>query len=130
MYIILCILVIQKLLLHTICNSSTSLSALGNCIAALAERGRKHVPFRDSTLTRLLQVWCLFCFEPWTFTHTHGNNLNFMCVCVYPMKHVNAYNIPHMVLFNMSIYMCICVYLLLILKKQKRIRLEEIQRRS
>ena len=32
-----------------------SLSALGNCIAALAERGRKHVPFRDSSLTRLLQ---------------------------------------------------------------------------
>lgn len=32
-----------------------SLSALGNCINALAE-GKKHVPFRDSKLTRLLQV--------------------------------------------------------------------------
>ncbi|CAM9398072.1 unnamed protein product, partial [Sphacelaria rigidula] len=31
-----------------------SLSALGNCVAALAQR-RSHVPFRDSKLTRLLQ---------------------------------------------------------------------------
>ena len=31
-----------------------SLSALGNCMSALAE-GRKHVPYRDSKLTRLLQ---------------------------------------------------------------------------
>ncbi|CAN0414466.1 unnamed protein product, partial [Discosporangium mesarthrocarpum] len=31
-----------------------SLSALGNCVAALAQ-GRPHVPFRDSKLTRLLQ---------------------------------------------------------------------------
>jgi len=34
---------------------NSSLSALGNCIAALADRRRKHVPFRDSALTRLLQ---------------------------------------------------------------------------
>ncbi|KAF0684468.1 Aste57867_23564 [Aphanomyces stellatus] len=34
---------------------NTSLSALGNCIAALTQPGRKHIPFRDSTLTRLLQ---------------------------------------------------------------------------
>ena len=32
-----------------------SLSALGNCMNALAE-GRKHIPYRDSKLTRLLQV--------------------------------------------------------------------------
>ncbi|CAM9361327.1 unnamed protein product, partial [Discosporangium mesarthrocarpum] len=32
-----------------------SLSALGHCIAALGETGRRHVPFRDSPLTRLLQ---------------------------------------------------------------------------
>jgi hypothetical protein len=31
-----------------------SISALGNCIAALARRPRGHVPFRDSTITRLL----------------------------------------------------------------------------
>lgn len=32
-----------------------SLSALGNCMNALAE-GKKHIPYRDSKLTRLLQV--------------------------------------------------------------------------
>ncbi|GMF19270.1 unnamed protein product [Phytophthora lilii] len=36
-------------------NINTSLSALGNCIAALTEAGRKHIPYRDSTLTRVLQ---------------------------------------------------------------------------
>ncbi len=32
-----------------------SLSALGNVISALTESGRKHIPYRDSKLTRLLQ---------------------------------------------------------------------------
>ncbi|KAG1696563.1 hypothetical protein DVH05_018256 [Phytophthora capsici] len=36
-------------------NINTSLSALGNCIAALSETGRKHIPYRDSMLTRVLQ---------------------------------------------------------------------------
>ncbi|ETV86146.1 hypothetical protein H257_02604 [Aphanomyces astaci] len=36
-------------------NINTSLSALGNCIAALTQSGRKHIPYRDSSLTRLLQ---------------------------------------------------------------------------
>lgn len=36
-------------------NINSSLSALGNCIAALSEAGRKHIPYRDSTLTRVLQ---------------------------------------------------------------------------
>jgi kinesin family protein 3/17 len=31
-----------------------SLSALGNCIRALSQSGRSHIPFRDSKLTRLL----------------------------------------------------------------------------
>ena len=35
---------------------NTSLSALGNVIAALADPHSPHVPFRDSKLTRLLQV--------------------------------------------------------------------------
>lgn len=34
---------------------NTSLSVLGNVIAALAEPGTTHIPFRDSKLTRLLQ---------------------------------------------------------------------------
>jgi kinesin family protein 5 len=36
-------------------NINKSLSALGNCISALTT-GASHVPFRDSQLTRLLQV--------------------------------------------------------------------------
>ncbi len=44
-----------------------SLSALGNCIAALTEPGRSHIPYRDSQLTvRYTCVvtrvaWCLRC---------------------------------------------------------------------
>ena len=32
-----------------------SLSALGNCVSALTDPTRKHVPYRDSKLTRILQ---------------------------------------------------------------------------
>ncbi|GMI40899.1 hypothetical protein TeGR_g13622, partial [Tetraparma gracilis] len=34
---------------------NSSLAALGNCISALANKSRKHIPYRDSPLTRLLQ---------------------------------------------------------------------------
>jgi len=39
-------------------NINKSLSALGNVINALSEgkRSNKHIPYRDSKLTRLLQV--------------------------------------------------------------------------
>jgi hypothetical protein len=37
-------------------NINRSLLALGNCITALADGGRSHVPFRDSKMTRLLKV--------------------------------------------------------------------------
>ena len=37
-------------------NINTSLHTLGTCVAALAEKSRKHVPFRNSVLTRLLQT--------------------------------------------------------------------------
>jgi len=36
-------------------NINSSLHVLGNCVSALIEPGRKHIPYRDSTLTRLLQ---------------------------------------------------------------------------
>lgn len=36
-------------------NINQSLSALGNVVSALSEKGRTHVPYRDSKLTRLLQ---------------------------------------------------------------------------
>lgn len=36
-------------------NINTSLHVLGNCVSALVEAGRKHIPYRDSVLTRLLQ---------------------------------------------------------------------------
>lgn len=36
-------------------NINQSLSALGNCISALSQPGRTHIPYRDSVLTRLLQ---------------------------------------------------------------------------
>ena len=36
-------------------NINSSLSALGNVIAALTQGGRSHVPYRDSKLTRLLE---------------------------------------------------------------------------
>ena len=39
-------------------NINSGLLALGNVICALAERNQ-HVPYRDSKLTRLIQVWLL-----------------------------------------------------------------------
>ncbi len=36
-------------------NINASLATLGNVVSALLEPGRKHIPFRDSALTRLLQ---------------------------------------------------------------------------
>ena len=37
-------------------NINKSLSCLGNVISALTENNRAHVPYRDSKLTRILQV--------------------------------------------------------------------------
>ena len=39
-----------------------SLSALGNVISALVDGKSAHVPYRDSKLTRLLQVWSITLF--------------------------------------------------------------------
>lgn len=37
------------------CKINLSLSALGNVISALVDGNGKHIPYRDSKLTRLLQ---------------------------------------------------------------------------
>ena len=41
--------------LNEVRSINSSLSTLGNVIAALAHEGTTHVPYRDSKLTRLLQ---------------------------------------------------------------------------
>lgn len=48
-----------------------SLSALGNVISALVDGKTKHVPYRDSKLTRLLQV----CNINYCICILHNNNL-------------------------------------------------------
>ena len=55
-----------------------SLSALGNVVSALSEKGRKHVPYRDSKLTRLLQ------------DSLGGNTRTTIIACVNPLEaHTN-----------------------------------------
>lgn len=55
-----------------------SLSALGNVVSALAEKGRAHVPYRDSKLTRLLQ------------DSLGGNTRTTIIACISPLaEHAN-----------------------------------------
>mgnify|MGYP003876926783 CR=1 FL=1 len=42
--------------LQELTSINQSLSNLGNCIRALGQSGRSHIPYRNSKLTRLLQV--------------------------------------------------------------------------
>ena len=70
--------------LHKLCRSFTgerlkeatkinlSLSALGNVISALVDGKSKHIPYRDSKLTRLLQ------------SSLGGNTKTLMIACVSP----------------------------------------------
>lgn len=45
----------QNAELREMTNINTSLHVLGNCVSALTETNRRHIPYRDSVLTRLLQ---------------------------------------------------------------------------
>ena len=56
-------------------NINKSLSALGNCISALTT-GASHIPFRDSQLTRLLQV-CARDLS--SAVHKHANTRVTIC---------------------------------------------------
>lgn len=53
-------------------NINLSLGALGQCIAALVDPKRRHVPYRDSKLTRLLQ------------DSLRGMSRTAMCICISP----------------------------------------------
>jgi hypothetical protein len=48
-----------------------SLLALGNVISALSSGDKRHVPYRNSKLTRLLKNRCHDTHTPHTHTHTH-----------------------------------------------------------
>ncbi len=58
--------------LRELTSINTSLSCLGNVISALTDKGRTHVPYRDSKLTRLLQ------------DSLGGNTRTILLACVAP----------------------------------------------
>lgn len=86
------------------CQYFCSLSALGNVINALADSKRKgqHVPYRDSKLTRILEVQLASCTIRYFLILCHflqeslgGNTLTVMLAMVSPAGNVNNhyYNI-------------------------------------
>lgn len=57
---------------------NTSLSCLGNCISALTEKTRKHIPFRNSKLTRILKDSLI------------GEGKLIFCICISPSFECSA----------------------------------------
>ena len=66
-------------------NINKGLSALGNVISALTEgSGRKHIPYRDSKLTRLLQARPCVHPPPWCLSGLRsgsGHGVSSLCGC-------------------------------------------------
>ena len=74
-------------------NINKSLSALGNCISALTT-GASHIPFRDSQLTRLLQVCArdLSARDLSSAVHKHANTHVTICPGFAARQHKDDYD--------------------------------------
>jgi hypothetical protein len=67
-------------------NINTSLHTLGTCVAALTDKGRKHVPFRNSSLTRLLQTTLAGAGRTYLLATVRAGNR-----CLHTYVHIHTY---------------------------------------